>query len=133
MAESTPEYQKLLDEYERMDPREFFLGSSELEGGIEKCLKVANELITDMRKQLNTAHDRNNKLEEAHRQVMKYFDDEQYDTIKAEKMYKISRDILERDWREDFTHENGNYMNVCSKCGETFKGHKRRTICKICK
>ena len=75
MAESTPEYQKLLDEYERMDPREFFLGSSELEGGIEKCLKVANELITDMRKQLNTAHDRNNKLEEAHRQVMKYFDD----------------------------------------------------------
>jgi hypothetical protein len=37
-----------------------------------------------------------------------------------------------RDWTEDFTHENGNYMNKCANCGEQFKGHKRRPLCKEC-
>jgi hypothetical protein len=36
------------------------------------------------------------------------------------------------DWPEDFPHENGNYMNKCCDCGETFFGHKRRMICKFC-
>lgn len=36
------------------------------------------------------------------------------------------------DWPEDFTHENGQYINHCSTCGETFTGHKRRPTCKVC-
>lgn len=37
-----------------------------------------------------------------------------------------------RDWKEDFPHENGNYLRTCSRCNETFMGHKRRFICKEC-
>jgi RNase P subunit RPR2 len=38
----------------------------------------------------------------------------------------------DRDWTEDFHHENGQYMNVCIKCEQTFIGYKRRFICKLC-
>ena len=38
----------------------------------------------------------------------------------------------ERDWKEDFPHENGNYMCQCVKCKEFFYGHKRRYSCKLC-
>lgn len=38
----------------------------------------------------------------------------------------------ERDWTEDFSHENGNYENNCIKCDQLFMGHKRRVVCKIC-
>jgi len=38
----------------------------------------------------------------------------------------------EADWIEDFTHENGNYMNKCINCEEMFFGHKRRVVCRIC-
>lgn len=37
-----------------------------------------------------------------------------------------------RNWTEDFSHENGNYTNHCCKCHNTFTGHKRRVICKVC-
>lgn len=37
-----------------------------------------------------------------------------------------------RDWPEDFAHENGNYFCPCTTCGKAFKGHKRRTTCKLC-
>ena len=40
--------------------------------------------------------------------------------------------MSERDWVEDFPHENGNYTNKCVQCGELFSGHKRRTTCKLC-
>ncbi len=36
------------------------------------------------------------------------------------------------DWTEDFTHENGNYWNVCATCERQFVGHKRRVTCKLC-
>lgn len=39
---------------------------------------------------------------------------------------------IERDWAEDFSHENGNYDNRCSICERFFVGHKRRVICKAC-
>jgi hypothetical protein len=38
----------------------------------------------------------------------------------------------ERNWKEDFTHENGNYLNKCIECDHYFRGHKRRVICKLC-
>jgi hypothetical protein len=38
----------------------------------------------------------------------------------------------ERNWIEDFSFENGNYINTCVRCGELFKGHKRRVVCKLC-
>jgi hypothetical protein len=38
----------------------------------------------------------------------------------------------QRDWTEDFSHENGNYMCICSICKEKFYGHKRRPYCKLC-
>lgn len=36
------------------------------------------------------------------------------------------------NWEEDFTHENGNYLNICLECKNTFRGHKRRVMCKVC-
>ena len=40
--------------------------------------------------------------------------------------------IADRDWPEDFAHENGNYLCLCCLCKETFAGHKRRIVCKLC-
>ncbi len=37
-----------------------------------------------------------------------------------------------KDWPEDFSHENGNYWNVCRYCKGQFTGHKRRIICQEC-
>lgn len=37
-----------------------------------------------------------------------------------------------RDWTEDFERENGNYTCKCARCKETFNGHKRRVLCKVC-
>lgn len=37
-----------------------------------------------------------------------------------------------RNWVEDFTHENGNYLLRCHSCAESFLGHKRRFTCKLC-
>lgn len=39
----------------------------------------------------------------------------------------------DRDWSEDFSDENGNYMNKCCVCKEFFFGYKRRVVCKKCK
>lgn len=41
-------------------------------------------------------------------------------------------DHSDRDWSEDFQHENGNYTNKCMECSLYFYGHKRRVICKKC-
>lgn len=38
----------------------------------------------------------------------------------------------ERDWKEDFSHENGKYSNYCHACTKYFMGHKRRICCKKC-
>lgn len=38
----------------------------------------------------------------------------------------------ERDWPEDFGHENGNYTCRCGVCRELFTGYKRRVVCKKC-
>lgn len=37
-----------------------------------------------------------------------------------------------RDWHEDAPHENGNYQCRCCQCEQTFVGHKRRVVCKVC-
>jgi hypothetical protein len=37
-----------------------------------------------------------------------------------------------RNWTEDFSHENGQYICGCVGCGREFQGHKRRAVCKIC-
>lgn len=39
-------------------------------------------------------------------------------------------ELTDRDWKEDFGYENGNYENTCMKCGKHFVGHKRRVLCK---
>jgi hypothetical protein len=38
----------------------------------------------------------------------------------------------ERNWVEDYDHENGRYLNPCQTCGKNFMGHKRRITCKMC-
>lgn len=38
----------------------------------------------------------------------------------------------DRNWIEDYEHENGNYVNKCFQCGGWFNGHKRRIQCKLC-
>lgn len=40
--------------------------------------------------------------------------------------------IHSKDWPQDYTHENGFYMNACCLCGATFMGHKRRVVCGLC-
>lgn len=40
--------------------------------------------------------------------------------------------VCDRDWPEDFEHENGEYMNTCCECRNTFAVHKRRVVCKAC-
>lgn len=43
-----------------------------------------------------------------------------------------SKPFSDRDWKDDFDHENGFYQNLCARCGLAFFGHKLRTICKSC-
>ena len=38
----------------------------------------------------------------------------------------------DRDWKDDFQHDNGNYECMCFECGRNFYGHKRRVVCKVC-
>lgn len=40
--------------------------------------------------------------------------------------------VESRDWTEDFSHENGNYSCQCCQCNQTFVGHKRMVVCKLC-
>ena len=35
-----------------------------------------------------------------------------------------------RNWKEDYPHENGNYLCKCYQCNEHFYGHKRRPLCR---
>lgn len=37
-----------------------------------------------------------------------------------------------KDWSEDFSHENGNYICICCKCNQEFRGNKRRVVCRTC-
>ncbi len=37
-----------------------------------------------------------------------------------------------KDWKEDFSHENGQYVCVCCHCEALFYGHKRRVVCRQC-
>lgn len=37
------------------------------------------------------------------------------------------------DYPKDFSMENGQYWNRCSRCEKGFIGHKRRAICKVCR
>lgn len=39
---------------------------------------------------------------------------------------------MNKDWVEDFEHENGQYQNMCLGCSAIFLGHKRRHFCKQC-
>lgn len=43
-----------------------------------------------------------------------------------------TKQTSERDWPEDFSHENGNYLCQCFECTRTFRGYKRRVVCKTC-
>ncbi len=48
--------------------------------------------------------------------------------------YRLLKDssVSERSWPEDEGHENGNYFCDCCNCGRSFKGHKRRQLCRVC-
>lgn len=48
------------------------------------------------------------------------------------KMAHTEKTMGAKDWFEDFDHENGKYVCVCSHCGCEFLGHKRRVCCKKC-
>lgn len=38
----------------------------------------------------------------------------------------------EKDWPEDWPHENGMYYCRCIHCKEQFLGYKRRVVCREC-
>ncbi len=50
-----------------------------------------------------------------------------------ERKANIFQEYGERDYPECRDLENGNYWNTCSECGMEFIGHKRMTVCKLCK
>jgi len=52
--------------------------------------------------------------------------------VHMEELEALVSDAPARDWPEDFGQENGQYQNVCAKCRQTFMGHKRRPLCKVC-
>jgi len=37
-----------------------------------------------------------------------------------------------KNWKEDYAHENGQYVCCCVKCETYFFGYKRRLVCKEC-
>ena len=37
-----------------------------------------------------------------------------------------------KDWEEDWGHEDGMYYCRCMRCNEMFIGYKRRVVCKEC-
>ncbi len=37
-----------------------------------------------------------------------------------------------RNWVEDYSHDNGQYMNLCRTCTRLFMGYKRRIQCRDC-
>jgi hypothetical protein len=37
-----------------------------------------------------------------------------------------------RNWKDDFDHENGRYVNECMFCHKPFMGYKRRVVCFEC-
>lgn len=37
-----------------------------------------------------------------------------------------------RDWSEDASHENGQYLNQCPRCCHHFYGHISRRLCRTC-
>jgi len=47
-------------------------------------------------------------------------------------MTRVAHENREGDYPEDFEHENGNYINVCYSCDNTFTGLKIRTCCRKC-
>lgn len=58
---------------------------------------------------------------------------DQLNELFGDKPAVVSGEVAnERDWSEDFKHENGNYSCRCSTCKESFQGHKRRMFCKLC-
>lgn len=50
----------------------------------------------------------------------------------AARILSVHVGSVERDWQEDFNHENGQYQNVCCHCKLSFIGYKRRPSCKEC-
>lgn len=40
--------------------------------------------------------------------------------------------VSDRDWPEDFFHENGCYECRCAICGVEFDGNKERVVCRVC-
>lgn len=50
----------------------------------------------------------------------------------APPMGDLMSNVEDRNWTEDFSHENGKYINKCTICSHYFIGHKRRVICKKC-
>ncbi len=52
--------------------------------------------------------------------------------VAAAKPAVTTFDPTGHDWPEDFSHENGNYYCHCIECGNEFRGHKRRVVCKKC-
>jgi len=62
-------------------------------------------------------------------------DEEYKELLKKEKVIIPIENYIKKNelnWAEDFSHENGNYSNICMDCKEEFFGHKRRVICKKC-
>jgi len=44
-----------------------------------------------------------------------------------EELYKAPQ-----SYQEDYDHDNGQYMHVCTRCGRDFIGNKHRVLCKEC-
>lgn len=77
-----------------------------------------------MNKEDNSAHSHTEGSEE-HKDTTTY-------STELEMLCLKNKQTYVKNWTEDFSHENGNYVNNCIKCKHKFMGHKRRVVCKEC-
>lgn len=53
-------------------------------------------------------------------------------TPQKKRVDEMKARATERDFPEEFSHENGTYQCICMVCRKEFIGHKRRVVCKLC-
>lgn len=105
-----------------------------LEYGIRKGYKTTNELSDEeVDAIINPRKSVHQIFEEAKEAGL---DDNQIKEILVKEKIIIRKQPSlfenDRNWIEDFSHENGNYSNICILCNNRFLGHKRRVVCKKC-
>lgn len=102
---------------------------------VDKHIGELEQKISQLKKQLEDMEREKHIMDCQIRTFSQVFEEDQRTIVDLKTKLEVKEkpdSEVGKDWTEDFTHENGNYLNRCIECGEQFKGHKRRVICKKC-